>query len=85
MRLPVLGGKASQTAAAQSGYRMPQSAKKAECAQSGVCPPMSDYDAALTVPGAQNVAVGPGGKTVAPGRSQREVFRRLFSIVVAAR
>ena len=57
-RLPAFSSMASQAAAEQSGYWSPRPAKRDMCAQPGVFLAMSDYDASLTVPGAQKVDVG---------------------------
>ena len=61
-RLPAFCGKAPETAAQLSGFRMPHSVKEEKCAQSDVSMAMSDYGASLTVPGAQKADVLPGGK-----------------------
>ena len=47
------------SAAELSGYRMPLPVTEAKCAESGAFLAMSDYDASLTVPGAQKVDAGP--------------------------
>ena len=52
--------------AEQAGFRMPQCVEKEKCAQSGLCSAASDYDASLTVPGAQNADVGPGIREKTP-------------------
>ena len=71
-RLPALGDKVSEAAPEQSGYRTPQTGEKARRAT-------SDYDASLTVPGAQNADVGPGNKGRMPRvESDAVALGRLF-------
>ena len=78
-RQPAFGGKASQTAAGQSGYRVPRPVKKEECPQSGAYLAPSNYDAPLTVPDVQNAEVGPGVKDRLPQvEDDAVVLRELF-------
>ena len=60
VRWPASGGKPSQAAAGQPGYRKSQSVKKGVRARSGARLAKSYRDASLTAPGAQNVYGGPG-------------------------
>ena len=81
--LPAFGGKVSEAAAEQSGYRMPQCVKKEKCGQSGVRFAASDYDASFTVNGAQKVDAAPGNKkkmyqVVANAAAAGELFRPRF-------
>ena len=54
-RLPAFGGKATEAAPQQSGYRAPQFVEEEKCAQSGAFLVMSDYDAPVSSPGLQKV------------------------------
>ena len=61
-RPPAFGGKASEAAPQQSGYRMPESVKKGQCAQSGLRLAAPDHGASLAAPGVQMAEMVHGSK-----------------------